>query len=136
MFMGTPHQGGEDTSLGSKVLSVASIYYNTNKNLLQHMEKDSERVASLLLEYQGMQGEFENKFAYETLATPRGPLKPAVVSILAVYIPSTMMINVFRLCQSPPPSYLGRLGQKPSLLLQITSEWSNSLLRPTRISVR
>ncbi|MCJ1245931.1 hypothetical protein MMC30_003135 [Trapelia coarctata] len=79
MFMGTPHQGGEDTSLGSKVLTVASIYYNTNKNLLRHLERDSGQVASLLLEYQGMQGDFDTKFTYETLPTPRGPLKPAIV---------------------------------------------------------
>lgn len=82
MFMGTPHQGGEDASLGSKVLDVASIYYNTNQNLLRHLVKDSERVASLLSEYQGMQGEFDTKFAYETLPMQRPPRKAGVVSIL------------------------------------------------------
>lgn len=80
MYIGTPHQGGEDASLGSKVLDVASIYYDTSKNFLRHMVNDSEQITSLLQEYQGMQDEFDTKFAYETLPTPRSPLKAAVVS--------------------------------------------------------
>lgn len=69
IFAGTPHQGGEGVAWGVRLVNIASIFANTNKTTLQHLERDSEEVQRLLRDYAPISNEFVTKFAYDTLLT-------------------------------------------------------------------
>jgi hypothetical protein len=70
MFMGTPHQGGEDVAWGKRLVNVASIFVKTNDKLLNILDRDSEILQQQLGHYNSISGDFETKFAFETKATP------------------------------------------------------------------
>ncbi|MCJ1394832.1 hypothetical protein MMC18_007712 [Xylographa bjoerkii] len=69
IFAGTPHQGGEGVAWGKRLVSIVSIFRNTNTEMLQHLERDSEEVQRLLRDFGPISNEFVAKFAYETLQT-------------------------------------------------------------------
>jgi 3-methyladenine DNA glycosylase AlkC len=69
IFAGTPHQGGEGVAWGVRLVKIASIFANTNANMLRHLQRDSEEVQRLLRDYASISNEFVTKFAYETLQT-------------------------------------------------------------------
>lgn len=70
MFMGTPHQGGNGVQFGKLLVNAASVYKATNSRLLEHLERDSERLQQQLRQYGPIGGEFMTKFAYEEYETP------------------------------------------------------------------
>ena len=69
IFLGTPHQGGEGVEWGERLATIASIFVQTNKMLLQHLQRDSEWLQLQLNQYLGISDEFVTRFAYETLPT-------------------------------------------------------------------
>jgi hypothetical protein len=68
--MGTPHQGGEGTAWGQRLVNVASIFVNTNDKLLNVLERDSETPQNQLAQYTPISMDFVTKFAFETYPTP------------------------------------------------------------------
>lgn len=70
MFMGTPHQGGNGVPFGKLLVNAASVYKATNSRLLEHLERDSERLQQQLRQYGLISGDFVTKFAYEEYETP------------------------------------------------------------------
>ena len=70
MFLGTPHQGSDQASWGKILASVASVFVHTNKDVLQHLERDSEWLQQQLGQFTAISGDFETKFAYECYPTP------------------------------------------------------------------
>jgi hypothetical protein len=79
IFLGTPHQGGEGVAWGERLVAIASIFVQTNKSLLQHLQRDSEWLQLQLNQYLGISDEFVTRFAYETLPTTIAPGKSIVV---------------------------------------------------------
>jgi hypothetical protein len=69
IFAGTPHQGGEGVTWGLRLVTIASIFVNTNNRILQHLQRDSEEVQRLMRDYAPISSDFRTKFAYETLPT-------------------------------------------------------------------
>jgi hypothetical protein len=86
LFAGTPHQGGEGAAWGQRLATVASIFVNTNNELLRHLERDSEFLQQQLGQYVSISDQFTTKFAYETRAT----LLPLGRSILVRMLLSTV----------------------------------------------
>jgi hypothetical protein len=79
-FLGTPHQGGEGVEWAMRLVNVVSIFVETNKNLLRHLQKDSETLQQQLQQYVPNSKDFVTKFAYESYATPIALGKSIVVS--------------------------------------------------------
>jgi hypothetical protein len=79
IFLGTPHQGGEGVAWGERLVAIASIFVQTNKGLLQHLQRDSEWLQLQLIQYLGISDEFVTRFGYETLPTAIAPGKSIVV---------------------------------------------------------
>jgi hypothetical protein len=71
LFFGTPHQGGNVVSLGKLVASIASIVLQTNKGLLDHLEKNSQLLEQQLDQYAFIANQFDTKFCYETVKTTK-----------------------------------------------------------------
>lgn len=71
MFLGTPHQGGNGVSLGKLVANIASIVLETNKALLDHLDKNSESLEQQLNQYTFIADRFDTKFCYETVKTTK-----------------------------------------------------------------
>ncbi|MCJ1439073.1 hypothetical protein MMC27_008464 [Xylographa pallens] len=69
IFAGTPHQGGDGVTWGVRLITIASVFVNTNNNMLHHLERDSEEVQRLMRDYAPISGDFRTKFAYEILPT-------------------------------------------------------------------
>ena len=69
IFLGTPHQGGEGVEWGEILVAIASIFVQTNRTLLQNLQRDSEWLQLQLSQYLGISDEFVTIFAYETLPT-------------------------------------------------------------------
>jgi len=80
IFLGTPHQGGEGVAWGERLVAIASIFVQTNKMLLQHLQRDSEWLQLQLNQYLGISDEFVTRFAYETLPTAI-PLGKSIVVV-------------------------------------------------------
>ena len=69
IFAGTPHQGGEGVTWALRLVTIASIFVNTNDRMLQHLQRDSEEVQRLMRDFAPISSDFRTKFAYETLPT-------------------------------------------------------------------
>jgi hypothetical protein len=70
LFMGTPHSGGQGARLGELAVNIASIWLNTNSQLLKHLQTNSEWLDQTQMRYLPISGEFNTKFFYEAYATP------------------------------------------------------------------
>lgn len=67
LFFGTPHQGGNGVEFGQLIQNIASVAIQTNKGLLDHLEKDSAFLEQLQDEYKFIAHNFDTKFCYETV---------------------------------------------------------------------
>jgi hypothetical protein len=70
LFLGTPHQGGNDVRWGEILVNIASIFKHTSTNLIHHLQQNSEWLQQQLGQYLPLSGGFETKFGYETYKTP------------------------------------------------------------------
>ena len=68
--MGTPHQGGEGVTLGKLATRLASIFTNTNEEILKHLEKNSEWLENQQTLFLPISNQFETIYFYETYPTP------------------------------------------------------------------
>jgi hypothetical protein len=87
---------------GMRLVTIASIFVNTNNGMLQHLQRDSEEVSRLMRDYAPISNDFRTKFAYETLPTvlPMGGSMMVSVSMnyyryLAEYIDRTKIFCCF-----------------------------------------
>jgi len=80
LFLGTPHQGVEGAAWGKILANIASIFIETNTNLLKHLERDSDWLQQQLQQYAAISNEFVTKFAYECYPTHIALAKSIVVS--------------------------------------------------------
>ncbi|KAH7134376.1 hypothetical protein EDB81DRAFT_657879, partial [Dactylonectria macrodidyma] len=69
IFMGTPHQGGNNVTLGQLLTSIASIFMEADDRILQHLQRDSEWLQQQLGQCSPISNEFVTKFAYEEYET-------------------------------------------------------------------
>jgi hypothetical protein len=53
------------------VASIASIVLQTNKGLLDHLEKNSQLLEQQLDQYTFIANQFDTKFCYETIKTTK-----------------------------------------------------------------
>lgn len=70
LFMGTPHSGGQGAALGRLAVNIASIWLNTNSQLLRHLESNSEWLDQTQMRYSSISSHFDTKFFYEAKETP------------------------------------------------------------------
>ena len=54
---------------GQRLVNVASIFVNTNDNLLKILARDSETLQSQLSQYQSISSDFITKFAFKSYST-------------------------------------------------------------------
>lgn len=85
MFMGTPHGGGQGVTLGVLAVNIASIWFNTNTQLLKHLETNSEWLDQTQMRYLPIAGDFDTKFFYEGLETPTVARKSLLVSVKKLF---------------------------------------------------
>ncbi|KAH0541264.1 hypothetical protein FGG08_004269 [Glutinoglossum americanum] len=90
LFLGTPHQGGAGVEWGKILLYIASIFAQTNKSLLRHLEKDSEWSQQQSQQYAAISNDFVTRFAYETYPTPTPLGKSVVVPKSSAVIPGAV----------------------------------------------
>lgn len=125
IFAGTPHQGGEGVKWAARVAMVASIFVNTNDNLLNHLERDSEEVQRLLRDFAPISNEFVIKFAYETLPTKLptgGSIHVGVVRLLLTIV----LTGNYRLYLNPPQLCPEPLMPNLSQFIKIIPTWLNT----------
>ena len=70
LFMGTPHQGGEGVSWGILARNLASVFANTNREILEHLAKNSEWLEYQQALFLPISNQFETIYFYETYPTP------------------------------------------------------------------
>ena len=70
LFMGTPHQGGEGVTWGILARNLASIFVNTNKEILEHLARNSEWLEYQQALFLPISNQFETIYFYETYPTP------------------------------------------------------------------
>ena len=68
--MGTPHQGGEGVTWGILARNLASLFTNTNKEILEHLAKNSEWLEFQQTLFLPISTKFETIYFYETYPTP------------------------------------------------------------------
>jgi hypothetical protein len=68
-FFGTPHQGGNGVTLGKIISNIVSLGLQTNRQLFDHLAKDSEWLEEQLDDYTNVSSEIETIFCYETIKT-------------------------------------------------------------------
>ena len=68
--MGTPHQGSEGITWGILARNLASIFVNTNKEILQRLERNSEWLEYQQALFLPISNQFEIIYFYETHPTP------------------------------------------------------------------
>ncbi|KAF5246377.1 hypothetical protein FANTH_6893 [Fusarium anthophilum] len=79
MFLGTPHQGGEGIPLAEVLRQISSITSYTNKKILNKMERNSEWLQELQLDYNAISHEFKTIFFYETMKMDVGIMSLLIV---------------------------------------------------------
>lgn len=88
--MGTPHQGGNGVSMGKLLANMASIAVQTNKGLLEHLEKNSEYLEQQSDQYRFIADQFDTKFCYETIKTTKfgfsGMVSPTITSLIRMRV--------------------------------------------------
>ena len=70
LFMGTPHQGAEGVTWGMMARNLASIFTNTNGQILEHLAKNSEWLEYQQRLFLPISNQFETVYFYETCPTP------------------------------------------------------------------
>ena len=70
LFMGTPHQGGEGVTWGILARNLASIFVNTNKEILEHLASNSEWLEYQQALFLPISNLFDTTCFYETYPTP------------------------------------------------------------------
>ena len=70
LFMGTPHQGSEGVTWGILARNLASIFANTNREILEHLAKNSEWLEYQQALFLPISNEFETIYFYEAYPTP------------------------------------------------------------------
>ena len=70
LFMGTPHQGAEGVTWGMLARNLASIFTNTNGQILEHLAKNSEWLEYQQTLFLPISNQFETVYFYETYPTP------------------------------------------------------------------
>ena len=68
--MGTPHQGGEGVTWGILATNLASIFAKTNREILEHLAKNSEWLEYQQALFLPISSQFETVYFYETYPTP------------------------------------------------------------------
>ena len=68
--MGTPHQGGKGLPWGILARNLASIFVNTNNEILEHLAKNSEWLEYQQVLFLPISNQFETIYFYETYPTP------------------------------------------------------------------
>ena len=68
--MGTPHQGGEGVTWGILARNLASIFANTNREILGNLAKNSEWLEYQQALFLPISNQFETVYFYETYPTP------------------------------------------------------------------
>ena len=68
--MGTPHQGGGGVTWGILARNLASIFANTNREILEHLSKNSEWLEYQQALFLPISSRFETVYFYETYPTP------------------------------------------------------------------
>jgi hypothetical protein len=69
IYLGTPHQGAAGIDVALLLLRIQSIYSQTNKALVKHLQKDSELLRVQLSLYASISGNFDTKFFFEAYPT-------------------------------------------------------------------
>ena len=125
IFLGTPHQGGNSVMLAQRLLSIVSIFANANKNILKHLERDSEYLQQQLGQYAPISGDFVTKFAYEIYETPVAIGKK--IMVFSLELRSTYYVLMpSRSSQRLPQSSLDHLIQSPLASMRTIPRWSNT----------
>ena len=70
LFMGTPHQGGEGVTWGILATNLASVFAKTNREILEHLAKNSEWLEHQQALFLPISNKFETIYFYETHPTP------------------------------------------------------------------
>ena len=70
LFMGTPHQGSEGVTWGVLARNLVSIFTNTNKEILEHLAKNSEWLEYQQALFLPISDQFKTIYLYETYPTP------------------------------------------------------------------
>ena len=70
LFVGTPHQGAEGVTWGILARNLASIFTNTNGQILEHLAKNSEWLEYQQTLFLPISSQFETVYFYETYLTP------------------------------------------------------------------
>ena len=68
--MGTPHQGSEEVTWGILARNLVSIFTNTNKQILEHLAKNSEWLEYQQALFLPISDQFETIYFYEAYPTP------------------------------------------------------------------
>ena len=67
--MGTPHQGGEGVTWGILASNLASAFINTNREILEHLARNSEWLEYQQRLFLPISDRFETIYFYETYPT-------------------------------------------------------------------
>ena len=70
LFMGAPHQGAEGVTWGMLARNLASIFTNTNGQILEHLAKNSKWLEYQQTLFLPISNQFETVYFYETYPTP------------------------------------------------------------------
>ena len=70
LFMGTPHQGSEDVTWGVLATNLASVFAETNREILEHLGRNSEWLEHQQALFLPISNKFETIYFYETYPTP------------------------------------------------------------------
>ncbi|EXJ79626.1 hypothetical protein A1O3_07905 [Capronia epimyces CBS 606.96] len=80
IFMGTPHQGSAAVRRGGFLLSLSSIYFNTNQRFLKHLEAKSEWLENNMVQFTNISNKFQTIFCYEAFPVEKAGSKIHVVT--------------------------------------------------------
>lgn len=67
--MGTPHFGADAAQVASLLVNIVSLYIRTTKDILKHLERDSEWLQQQLAQYGAISGDFVTQYAYKEYKT-------------------------------------------------------------------
>ena len=70
LFMGTPHQGGQGATWGILAANLASIFVKANRQILEHLGRNSEWLEHQQALFLPISNKFETVYFYETYPTP------------------------------------------------------------------
>ena len=85
--MGTPHQGGEGVTWGVLARNLASIFVNTNKEILEHLARNSEWLEYQQALFLPISNQFDTICFYETYPTSLPGGGALVVCPSGVFVP-------------------------------------------------